>query len=135
MPPRVPSVKATSMGISEGDMSQSQAPLRRKTSMGSFQKGMGESLTGRLRKQLDIPKGPKLEINTNIPIEQIQSLKYLAQVRDGDWYASYYSSCQHNLVDENRGGCFACSSICLDLIDNELLFEMRVDVSHPTRAS
>ncbi|CAM9645613.1 unnamed protein product [Pylaiella littoralis] len=56
-----------------------QAPLRRKTSMGSFQKGMGESLTGRLRKQLDIPDAPKREIDTNIPIEQIQSLKYLAQ--------------------------------------------------------
>eukprot|EP00752_Nemacystus_decipiens_P009850 g8787.t2 len=56
-----------------------QAPLRRKTSMGSFQKGMGESLTGRLRKQLDIPDAPKREIDTNIPIDQIQSLKYLAQ--------------------------------------------------------
>lgn len=42
--------------------------------------GMGESLTGRLRKQLDIPDAPKREIDTNIPIDQIQSLKYLAQV-------------------------------------------------------
>lgn len=48
--------------------------------MGSFQKGMGESLTGRMRKQLDIPREPKPEINLNIPIDQIQSLKYLAQV-------------------------------------------------------
>lgn len=59
----------------------SLAPLRRKTSMGSFQRGMGESLTGRMRKQLDIPQEPKVEINTNIPIDQITSLKYLAQVR------------------------------------------------------
>lgn len=68
-----------------------QAPLRRKTSMGSFQKGMGESLTGRLRKQLDIPDAPKREIDTNIPIEQIQSLKYLAQVRGavGSWAGEY----------------------------------------------
>lgn len=49
--------------------------------MGSFQKGMGESLTGRLRKQLDIPDAPKREIDTNIPIDQIRGLKYLAQVR------------------------------------------------------
>lgn len=49
--------------------------------MGSFQKGMGESLTGRMRKQLDIPRGPKEDIDTNIPLEQIQDMKYLAQVR------------------------------------------------------
>lgn len=69
-----------SLGMSEGDSSQATAPLRRKSSMGSFQKGMGESLTGRMRKQLDIPRGPKPEIDTNIPIDQIQSLSYLAQV-------------------------------------------------------
>ena len=58
----------------------SLAPLRRKTSMGSFQKGMGESLKGRMRKQMDIPVEPKKEIDLNIPIDQITSLKYLAQV-------------------------------------------------------
>lgn len=63
-----------------GDTNHGTAPLRRKTSMGSFQRGMGESLTGRLRKQLDIPQEPKVEIDTEIPIDQIHNLQYLAQV-------------------------------------------------------
>ena len=51
--------------------------------MGSFQRGMGESLTGRLRKQLDIPEEPKSEVNLNIPLDQIEGLEYLAQVGGG----------------------------------------------------
>ncbi|CAN0342643.1 unnamed protein product [Ascophyllum nodosum] len=65
--------------VNEGDVSLTEAPLRRKSSMGSFQRGMGESLTGRLRKQLDIPEEPKSEVNLNIPLDQIEGLEYLAQ--------------------------------------------------------
>ncbi|CBJ29914.1 hypothetical protein Esi_0164_0068 [Ectocarpus siliculosus] len=79
--PGLPPPRGSSSALQATSVSEStQAPLRRKTSMGSFQKGMGESLTGRLRKQLDIPDAPKREIDTNIPVKQIQSLKYLAQV-------------------------------------------------------
>ncbi|CAN0462067.1 unnamed protein product, partial [Ectocarpus sp. 12 AP-2014] len=78
--PGLPPPRGSSSALQATSVSESaQAPLRRKTSMGSFQKGMGESLTGRLRKQLDIPDAPKREIDINIPVKQIQSLKYLAQ--------------------------------------------------------
>lgn len=76
----IPLQRVNSVSASGGEASLSDVPLRRKTSMGSFQKGMGESLTGRLRKQLDIPREPKSEVNLNIPIDEIQGLKYLAQV-------------------------------------------------------
>lgn len=81
-PPPVLRENRTSGGASDVGDSQATAPLRRKTSMGSFQRGMGESLTGRLRKQLDIPREPKIDINTNIGMEQVQDLQYLAQVRE-----------------------------------------------------
>lgn len=76
----IPLQRLNSVSASGGGGSLIDVPFRRKTSMGSFQKGMGESLTGRLRKQLDIPREPKSEVNLNIPIDEIQSLKYLAQV-------------------------------------------------------
>lgn len=76
----IPLQRVNSVSASGGEASLSDAPFRRKTSMGSFQKGMGESLTGRLRKQLDIPREPKSEVNLNIPVDEIQGLKYLAQV-------------------------------------------------------